>query len=95
MIVSSVAAFGWKAMAWLDVTLAAMAVDHVWWGWFVSTVTRWQMSPSCGHFEEQEQHIELWATLDGKLIRDPGRQDSVNSTVRRLGLKPASALPLS
>ncbi|SCK20989.1 xanthine dehydrogenase YagR molybdenum-binding subunit [Streptomyces sp. WMMB 714] len=58
--------FGCKAMVWHHPALAAMAARAV--GRPVKlALTREQMFTSCGHREEQEQHIALGATEDGKL----------------------------
>src|ERR1700748_1256832 len=57
-------AFGAKAMVWPHVTLAALAARHVRRPVRL-TVTRGQMFSSCGHREEQEQHVWLGATRDG------------------------------
>ncbi|MFG2360365.1 xanthine dehydrogenase family protein molybdopterin-binding subunit [Streptomyces mirabilis] len=58
--------FGCKAAIWPHVTLAAMAARRV--GRPVKLVlTREQMFTSCGHREEQEQHIEIGATDEGRL----------------------------
>ena len=58
--------FGGKAMIWHHPTLAAMAARAV--GRPVRlALTREQMFTSCGHREEQEQHITLGATHDGRL----------------------------
>ena len=58
--------FGSKAMVWPNVTLTAMAARHV--GRPVKLMlTRPQMFASNGHREEQEQHITLGATGDGRL----------------------------
>jgi CO/xanthine dehydrogenase Mo-binding subunit/DNA-binding CsgD family transcriptional regulator len=43
------------------------------------TVTRGQMFTSCGHREEQEQHIQLGATREGKLTAIRHRKISVTS----------------
>ena len=77
-------AFGSKAMVWPHVTLTALAAQHVRRPVRL-TVPRGQMFTSCGHREEQEQHIELGATSDGKLHRDPPSQDLRHLPVRRLG----------
>jgi xanthine dehydrogenase YagR molybdenum-binding subunit len=59
-------AFGCKAMVWPHVTLAAIAARHV--GRPVKlALTREQMFTSCGHREEQEQHVVIGATNDGHL----------------------------
>ncbi|MFC4493389.1 xanthine dehydrogenase family protein molybdopterin-binding subunit [Streptomyces ovatisporus] len=58
--------FGCKAMVWHHPTLAAMAARVV--GRPVRlALTREQMFTSCGHREEQEQHLTLGATADGRL----------------------------
>jgi xanthine dehydrogenase YagR molybdenum-binding subunit len=58
--------FGSKAMVWPHVTLAALAARQV--GRPVKLVlTREQMFTSCGHREEQEQHIALGASSDGRV----------------------------
>jgi xanthine dehydrogenase YagR molybdenum-binding subunit len=59
-------AFGCKAMVWPHVTLAALAAQHVRRPVRL-TLPRGQMFTSCGHREQQEQHIQLGATRDGKL----------------------------
>ena len=71
-------AFGCKAMVWPHVTLAAMAAQHVRRPVRL-TVTRGQMFSSCGHREEQEQHIWLGATRDGQLTAIRHRKISVTS----------------
>ena len=65
-------------MVWPHVTLAAMAARHVRRPVRL-TVTRGQMFSSCGHREEQEQHISLGATRDGKLTAIRHRKISVTS----------------
>ncbi|OEV29889.1 xanthine dehydrogenase [Streptomyces nanshensis] len=58
--------FGCKAMIWHHPALAALAAREV--GRPVKlALTRAQMFTSCGHREEQEQHITLGATDDGRL----------------------------
>ena len=59
-------AFGCKAMVWPHVTLAALAAQHVRRPVRLA-LPRAQMFTSCGHREEQEQHIEVGATSDGTL----------------------------
>jgi xanthine dehydrogenase YagR molybdenum-binding subunit len=59
-------AFGAKAMVWPHVTLTALAARHVRRPVRL-TVSRGQMFTSCGHREEQEQHIWLGAASDGTL----------------------------
>ena len=71
-------AFGCKAMVWPHVTLAALAAEHVRRPVRL-TVTRGQMFSSCGHREEQEQHIQLGATQDGRLTAIRHRKISVTS----------------
>ncbi|HEX5829831.1 MAG TPA: molybdopterin cofactor-binding domain-containing protein [Gemmatimonadaceae bacterium] len=58
--------FGFKAMIWPHVTLAALAARHV--GRPVKlSLTREQMFSSCGHREEQEHQIVLGATREGRV----------------------------
>ena len=58
--------FGSKAMVWPHVTLTALAARQV--GRPVKlALTREQMFTSCGHREEQEQHIALGASSDGRV----------------------------
>ena len=71
-------AFGCKAMVWPHLTLAALAARHVRRP-VQLTVTRGQMFSSCGHREEQEQHIWLGATRDGQLTAIRHRKISVTS----------------
>jgi xanthine dehydrogenase YagR molybdenum-binding subunit len=71
-------AFGCKAMVWPHVTLAALAAQHVRRPVRLS-VTRGQMFTSCGHREEQEQHIELGATRDGTVTAIRHHKISVTS----------------
>ena len=71
-------AFGAKAMVWPHVTLAALAARHVRRPVRL-TVTRGQMFSSCGHREEQEQHVWLGATRDGTLTAIRHRKISVTS----------------
>ena len=71
-------AFGAKVMVWPHVTLAALAAQHVRRPVRL-TVTRGQMFSSCGHREEQEQHIQLGATRDGQLTAIRHRKISVTS----------------
>jgi xanthine dehydrogenase YagR molybdenum-binding subunit len=71
-------AFGCKAMVWPHVTLAALAAQHV--RRPVRLVLpRGQMFTSCGHREEQEQHIELGAARDGRLTAIRHHKISVTS----------------
>jgi xanthine dehydrogenase YagR molybdenum-binding subunit len=71
-------AFGSKAMVWPHVTLTALAARH-----FRRPVRlvlpRGQMFTSCGHREEQEQHIELGAASDGTLTAIRHHKISVTS----------------
>jgi xanthine dehydrogenase YagR molybdenum-binding subunit len=71
-------AFGCKAMVWPHVTLAALAARHVRRPVRLA-LPRGQMFTSCGHREEQEQHIELGATSDGKLTAIRHHKISVTS----------------
>ena len=71
-------AFGSKAMVWPHVTLTALAAQHVRRPVRL-VVTRRQMFTSCGHREEQEQHIQLGATRDGKLTAIRHHKISVTS----------------
>jgi xanthine dehydrogenase YagR molybdenum-binding subunit len=71
-------AFGSKAMVWPHVTLAAMAARHIRRPVKLA-LTRPQMFSSCGHREEQEHHVELGATRDGRL-----------TALRHLKLSPTS-----
>ncbi|MGV9349785.1 xanthine dehydrogenase family protein molybdopterin-binding subunit [Streptomyces spiralis] len=58
--------FGCKAMIWAHPALAALASRHT--GRPVRlSLTREQMFTSVGHREEQEQHITLGATREGRL----------------------------
>jgi xanthine dehydrogenase YagR molybdenum-binding subunit len=59
-------AFGCKAMVWPHVTLTALAARHVRRPVRLA-LPRGQMFTSCGHREEQEQHIQLGAASDGTL----------------------------
>jgi xanthine dehydrogenase YagR molybdenum-binding subunit len=59
-------AFGSKAMVWPHVTLTALAAQHVRRPVRLA-LPRGQMFTSCGHREEQEQHIQLGAASDGRL----------------------------
>ncbi|HUA29434.1 MAG TPA: xanthine dehydrogenase family protein molybdopterin-binding subunit [Streptosporangiaceae bacterium] len=71
-------AFGCKAMVWPHVTLAAMAAQYVRRPVRLS-VNRGQMFTSCGHREEQEQHIELGAGRDGRLTAIRHHKTSITS----------------
>ena len=71
-------AFGSKAMVWPHVALTALAAQHV--RRPVRLVLpRGQMFTSCGHREEQEQHIQLGAARDGRLTAIRHRKISVTS----------------
>jgi xanthine dehydrogenase YagR molybdenum-binding subunit len=70
--------FGMKAMVWPAVTLTAMAAREV--GRPVKLMlTRPQMFTSNGHREEQEHHIRLAATGDGRLTAIRHEKLSVTS----------------
>jgi xanthine dehydrogenase YagR molybdenum-binding subunit len=71
-------AFGCKAMVWPHVTLAALAAQHVRRPVRLA-LPRSQMFTSCGHREEQEQHIELGATHDGQLTAIRHHKISITS----------------
>ena len=71
-------AFGCKAMVWPHVTLTALAAQHVRRPVRL-TLPRGQMFTSCGHREEQEQHIQLGATRAGKLTAIRHHKISVTS----------------
>jgi xanthine dehydrogenase YagR molybdenum-binding subunit len=71
-------AFGSKAMVWPHVTLTALAARHARRPVRL-VVTRGQMFTSCGQREEQEQHIQLGATRDGKLTAIRHRKISITS----------------
>jgi xanthine dehydrogenase YagR molybdenum-binding subunit len=71
-------AFGCKAMVWPHVTLTALAARHVRRPVRLA-LPRGQMFTSCGHREEQEQHIQLGATRDGKLTAIRHHKISVTS----------------
>jgi xanthine dehydrogenase YagR molybdenum-binding subunit len=71
-------AFGSKAMVWPHVTLTALAARHVRRPVRLTT-PRAQMFTSCGHREEQEQHIQLGATRAGKLTAIRHHKISVTS----------------
>ena len=71
-------AFGAKAMVWPHVTLTALAAQHVRRPVRL-TMPRGQMFTSCGHREEQEQHIQLGATSAGKLTAIRHHKISVTS----------------
>jgi xanthine dehydrogenase YagR molybdenum-binding subunit len=58
--------FGCKAMIWPHVTLTAIAARRVARPVKLA-LTREQMFSSCGHREEQEQHVVLGATRDGRI----------------------------
>ena len=71
-------AFGCKAMVWPHVTLTALAARHVRRPVRL-TVSRGQMFTSCGHREEQEQHIQLGAARDGTLTAIRHHKTSLTS----------------
>jgi xanthine dehydrogenase YagR molybdenum-binding subunit len=71
-------AFGSKAMVWPHVTLTALAAQHVRRPVKLA-LPRGQMFTSCGHREEQEQHIELGASRDGRLTAIRHHKISVTS----------------
>ena len=71
-------AFGSKAMVWPHVTLTALAARHVRRPVRLM-MPRAQMFTSCGHREEQEQHIQLGATRAGKLTAIRHHKISVTS----------------
>jgi xanthine dehydrogenase YagR molybdenum-binding subunit len=71
-------AFGCKAMVWPHVTLTALAAQYVRRPVRL-TVSRGQMFTSCGHREEQEQHLELGATGQGQLTAIRHRKISITS----------------
>ncbi len=71
-------AFGCKAMVWPHVTLTALAAQYVRRPVRLA-LPRGQMFTSCGHREEQEQHIQLGATRDGKLTAIRNHKISVTS----------------
>jgi xanthine dehydrogenase YagR molybdenum-binding subunit len=71
-------AFGSKAMVWPHVALIALAAQHV--RRPVRLVLpRGQMFTSCGHREQQEQHVQLGATPEGKLTAIRHRKISITS----------------
>ncbi len=71
-------AFGSKAMVWPHVTLTALAAQHVRRPVKLA-LPRGQMFTSCGHREEQEQHIELGASRDGQLTAIRHHKISITS----------------
>jgi xanthine dehydrogenase YagR molybdenum-binding subunit len=71
-------AFGSKAMVWPHVTLTALAAQYVRRPVRLA-VPRGQMFTSCGHREEQEQHIQLGATRDGTLTAIRHHKISITS----------------
>jgi xanthine dehydrogenase YagR molybdenum-binding subunit len=71
-------AFGCKAMVWPHVTLSALAAQHVRRPVRLA-LPRGQMFTSCGHREEQEQHIQLGASRDGTLAAIRHHKISVTS----------------
>jgi xanthine dehydrogenase YagR molybdenum-binding subunit len=71
-------AFGAKAMVWPHVTLTALAAQYVRRPVRLA-LPRGQMFTSCGHREQQEQHIQLGANRDGKLTAIRHHKISVTS----------------
>jgi xanthine dehydrogenase YagR molybdenum-binding subunit len=71
-------AFGCKAMVWPHVTLTALAAQYVRRPVRLA-LPRGQMFTSCGHREEQEQHIQLGANRDGKLTAIRHHKISITS----------------
>jgi xanthine dehydrogenase YagR molybdenum-binding subunit len=71
-------AFGCKAMVWPHVTLTALAARHVRRPVRL-IVSRGQMFTSCGHREQQEQHIQLGAARDGTLTAIRHHKTSLTS----------------
>jgi xanthine dehydrogenase YagR molybdenum-binding subunit len=71
-------AFGAKAMVWPHVTLTVLAAQYVRRP-VKLVVSRGQMFTSCGHREEQEQHIQLGASSDGRLTAIRHHKISVTS----------------
>ena len=71
-------AFGCKAMVWPHVTLTALAAQHVRRPVRLA-LPREQMFTSCGHREEQEQHIQLGASRDGMLTAIRHHKISITS----------------
>lgn len=71
-------AFGCKAMVWPHVTLTALAAQQVRRAVRLA-LPRGQMFTSCGHREEQEQHIELGARRDGRLTAIRHHKISITS----------------
>ncbi len=71
-------AFGSKAMVWPHVTLTALAAQHVRRPVRL-TLPRGQMFTSCGHREEQEQHIRLGADRAGRLTAIRHHKISITS----------------
>jgi len=71
-------AFGCKAMVWPNVTLTALAAQHVRRPVRLTT-PRAQMFTSCGHREEQEQRIRLGAARDGRLTAIQHHKISIGS----------------
>ena len=71
-------AFGSKAMVWPHVTLTALAARHVRRPVRLA-LPRGQMFTSCGHREEQEQHIWLGAAHDGTLTAIRHHKSSLTS----------------
>jgi xanthine dehydrogenase YagR molybdenum-binding subunit len=71
-------AFGCKAMVWPHVALTALAAQHVRRPVRLA-LPRGQMFTSCGHREEQEQHLHLGAGRDGKLTAIRHHKISITS----------------
>jgi xanthine dehydrogenase YagR molybdenum-binding subunit len=71
-------AFRSKAMVWPHATLTALAAQHVRRP-IRLVLPRRQMFTSCGHREEQEQHIQLGAASDGRLTTIRHHKISVTS----------------
>jgi xanthine dehydrogenase YagR molybdenum-binding subunit len=71
-------AFGCKAMVWPHVALTALAAQHVRRPVRLA-LPRGQMFSSCGHREEQEQHLQLGASRDGKLTAIRHHKISITS----------------
>ena len=70
--------FGCKAMVWPHSTLAALAAKRV--GRPVKlALTRSQMFTSCGHREQQEQHITMGADTNGHLTALRHHKTSITS----------------
>ena len=85
-------AFGSKAMVWPHVTLTALAAQHVRRPVRLA-LPRGQMFTSCGHREEQEQHIQLGATRDGRLTAIRHRKGSITSPFDDWAEPPSASPP--